>query len=278
MYLDFDLFSPNLKKTQAVCLAVLIFTMLCGQALAQSADTSIRMEGAQISLLTAPTMAGALLGNALTLEQDERLAFVSIELDTGWKTYWRLPGRFGFAPVLDWSQSENVASVAALFPLPSLFDEGDGTSIGYSDDVLWPVRVQPIDPKEPIVVSLTIELGLCEELCFPVSADLSARLSSSSGEVASMAAVSALAGSLPGEETAMPAGAFEQSDAGLTLTLAQTASPASFAVAENDEGKHSLLHRDASGVLRGPWRHEAAPNRVTVISPDVGMQIFLLGT
>lgn len=278
LHIKFNNFWLSLKKNRIVAALLMVSALMCSPSLAQSEPPSVRLEGARISLLSAPSMASALLRDSIILEQDERLAFVSIELEDGWKTYWRLPGRFGLAPVLDWSTSENVASLTTLYPLPSLFDEGDGTSIGYFDDVLWPVRVKPIDPKEPVIVRLTIELGLCEELCFPVSADLSTRLSPSSGEVASMVDVLALAGSLPADELMMPVGAFEQTMDGLTLTLDQGASPDSFAVAENEEGKHGLLRSDGSGTLHGSWRHEAAPSSVTVISPEFGMQLFHLGT
>lgn len=278
MLVKFDLFSTGFRKTRTACLALLIFSVLCIQALAQSGESSLEREGAQISLLSAPTMASALLGDSIVLEQHELLAFVSIALDEGWKTYWRLPGRFGLAPLLDWSRSENVASVTTLYPMPSLFDEGDGISIGYSGAVLWPVQVQPIDPKEPVFVHLTIEMGLCEEICFPVSGDLSTRLSPSAGELASMADIVTLAGSLPPEEVMVPAGAFGQSGQRLMLTLEPSTPLDSFAVAENLEGKHSLLRLDNSGALSGPWRHEAAPSHITIISPDVGMQVFRLGT
>lgn len=279
LHIKFNNFWLNVKKNRIVAALLMVSALVCGPALAQSEPSSVRLDGARIILLSAPSMASALLRDSITLEQDERLAFVSIELDEGWKTYWRLPGRFGLAPVLDWSTSENVGSLTTIFPLPSLFDEGDGTSIGYFDDVLWPVRVQPIDPKEPVILSLTIELGLCEELCFPVSADLSARLSPSAGDVASMVDILALAGYLPADELMMmPAGAFQQNEGGLTLTLDQGATPDGFAVAENEEGKHGILRSDGSGTLRGPWRHEAAPSTVTVISPEFGMQLFQLGT
>lgn len=278
MYLNFYIFSPGRKITRSFCPALLFITALCGAASAQSGPNSVRLEGAQISLLSAPVMASVLLGDALTLQPDERLAFVSIVLDDGWKTYWRLPGRFGFAPLLDWSGSENVASVETIFPMPNLFDEGDGTSIGYSGEVLWPVRVQTVDAKEPIFLDLAVELGLCEELCIPVSADLGALLSPSAGEAASLSAILALAGSLPTSPERLPEGAFEQNDAGLTLSMAQISLSGSFAVAENDVGKHSLLQFDGDGALSGPWRHEIAPNRLTLVSPDTGMQIFLLGT
>lgn len=276
LYIDFDIFVPALKKSGLGLALVSMGALLCGPTFAQS-PSSTQMEGAHISLLAAPSMAGALLADSITLAQDERLAFVSIDLDDGWKTYWRLPGRFGLAPVLDWSMSQNIAAVETVFPMPSLFDEGDGSSIGYSGQVLWPVRVQPDDPKEPIIVSLSMDLGLCEALCFPVSVDLSQRLSTLSGEAASMADILDLAGSLSVDEARVPPEVFYQDEDDLILDWGQGISADSFAVAENEEGKHSLLRLDDSGAFRGPWRHEQAPTHVTVISPEAGMHVIRLG-
>src|SRR5208282_2413725 len=45
-------------------------------------------------------------------------AGVEIQLDPGWKTYWRAPGDSGVPPTLDFSGSENVKSVTVLWPAP----------------------------------------------------------------------------------------------------------------------------------------------------------------
>lgn len=275
MYIAFTIFLQNLNKVGALCATGLVILGFSSVSLAQPVQSSVQLEGAHIRLLSAPTMASALLADTLTLQPDEQLAFLSISLDEGWKTYWRLPGRFGFAPLLDWSHSANITSIETVFPAPSLFDEGDGTSIGYTGDVLWPVRVQPHDPKEPVLLNLSLDIGLCQELCLPVSIDLATRLSPSAEDTASLSAVLALADNLPTSAVDIPSGAFEQTNAGLSISLAEVPS-ASFAVAENEEGKHSLLQPDGDDALRGPWRHDAAPTRLTVVATDRGMQVYLL--
>lgn len=276
MYLVFKKNWPKLRFWRVFTFLYLIWAWSCAPASAQQTQATVQLDGAEVRLLSAPTMAGALLGDALPLRPDERLAFLSIALEDGWKTYWRLPGRFGFAPLLDWSQSENVESIETIFPSPSLFDEGDGTSIGYSGHVLWPVRIQPIDPKEPVLISLSVELGLCQELCVPVSADLISRLSPSAEQMAPLSAVLALAGALPAQIVDMPSGAFDQTENGLSLALPQIFGTAGFAVAENDAGKHALLQADGQGTLSGPWRHQTAPTRLTVIAPETGMLVYRL--
>ena len=41
-------------------------------------------------------------------------AGVEIELDAGWKTYWRMPGDAGVPPNFDWSKSTNLAAARVL--------------------------------------------------------------------------------------------------------------------------------------------------------------------
>lgn len=264
------------KKTDIIATLLLICTFASTPVLGQVSLSSVVMNGATISLVSAPAMSSALLGDAIVLEQDERLAFIEIDLDENWKTYWRLPGRFGIAPVLDWSASENVRSVEALLPMPSLFDEGDGISIGYKDDVLWPVRIQPGDPKEPVIIRLRLDIGLCEVLCLPASAELTWRMSPGSGDAASLADILDLATQLPSERAALSALTFDHVGEDLRLTLAENIEFDSFAVAENVEGRHSLLRVDAAGVLQGRWPHETPPNQISLMRPGIGMEIFRL--
>src|SRR6202023_2924585 len=53
-------------------------------------------------------------------------AGLEIKLSEGWKTYWRYPGDSGVPPRFDFSRSDNVGKVDALYPAPHRFsDEGD---------------------------------------------------------------------------------------------------------------------------------------------------------
>jgi DsbC/DsbD-like thiol-disulfide interchange protein len=40
-------------------------------------------------------------------------------------------------------------------------------TIGYHDRLLLPVEVRPIDPALPVVLSMRLELGVCDEICLP---------------------------------------------------------------------------------------------------------------
>src|ERR1700674_3654598 len=66
-------------------------------------------------------------------------AGIEIRLGPGWKTYWRYPGDSGVPPRFGFERSDNVATVAVLFPAPHGFSDDGGWSIGYKDRVILPL-------------------------------------------------------------------------------------------------------------------------------------------
>jgi DsbC/DsbD-like thiol-disulfide interchange protein len=94
-------------------------------------------------------------------------AGIEIRLAAGWKTYWRYPGDSGVPPAFDFSNSENVKSVAILWPAPHRFTDDSGASIGYKVDVMLPLHVVPQNPKRPVTLRLAIDYAVCEKLCVP---------------------------------------------------------------------------------------------------------------
>lgn len=105
---------------------------------------------------------------------------VQIQLDQGWKTYWRVPGDAGVPPEFDWSKSSNVADVTVLWPAPVRFRDSFGESIGYHDEVVFPLVVRPGDWTKPSEVKLTVHYAVCKDICAPVRADLALNLPSQS--------------------------------------------------------------------------------------------------
>jgi DsbC/DsbD-like thiol-disulfide interchange protein len=97
-------------------------------------------------------------------------AGVELRLAAGWKTYWRYPGDSGVPPVFDFSKSENVKSVAVSWPAPHRFTDEGGSSIGYKDNVVLPLRVVPTDPGRPVTLRLDLDYAICERLCVPAQA------------------------------------------------------------------------------------------------------------
>ena len=96
-----------------------------------------------------------------------------IELDDGWKTYWRVPGDAGVPPDFDWTRSSNVKDVTVLWPAPIRFRDQFGESIGYKDEVVFPVVVEPEDWTRASFVELTLNFAVCKDICAPVQANLS---------------------------------------------------------------------------------------------------------
>ena len=81
-------------------------------------------------------------------------AGVEIRLAPGWKTYWRYPGDSGVPPHFDFAKSENVKSVQLAWPAPERFADADGSFIGYRDNVLFPLSIEPKDAAKPVILRL----------------------------------------------------------------------------------------------------------------------------
>jgi len=99
-------------------------------------------------------------------------AGVEIKLTPGWKTYWRYPGDSGVPPVFDFSASDNVKAVRVLYPAPHRFDDGGGTSIGYSGGVIFPLQVTAQHAGRPVTLRMKLSYAACEKLCVPAKAQV----------------------------------------------------------------------------------------------------------
>jgi DsbC/DsbD-like thiol-disulfide interchange protein len=105
------------------------------------------------------------------------LAGFEIALAPGAITYWRDPGDAGLPPTLDFSASENVASVETKFPAPKRLKEADGgEAFGYDGGVIFPLLVKPRDPAKPVTLALNADFAVCEKVCLPAKARLSLTL------------------------------------------------------------------------------------------------------
>jgi DsbC/DsbD-like thiol-disulfide interchange protein len=107
-------------------------------------------------------------------------AGVEIRLDPGWHTYWRYPGDTGVPPTFDFAGLDNVKSVTVFWPAPKRFPDGAGGQfIGYTDDVVFPLRIVTADAAKPSLLHLKLGYAFCRDVCYPAEADLDLRLSGS---------------------------------------------------------------------------------------------------
>jgi DsbC/DsbD-like thiol-disulfide interchange protein len=122
------------------------------------------------------------------------LAGFEVALTPGAITYWRDPGEAGLPPTLDFSGSDNVASVEPEFPAPKRIKEADGgEAFGYDGSVVFPLRVKPRDPTKSATLKLNADFAVCEKVCLPAKAHLELKLPSAPGSPFAGAIEAALA-------------------------------------------------------------------------------------
>jgi DsbC/DsbD-like thiol-disulfide interchange protein len=110
-------------------------------------------------------------------------AGIEIELDPGWKTYWRNPGDSGVPPTFDFAGSDNVKSAIVLWPAPERFpDDAGGNSIGYLGHIILPLRITPADATRKSSVHLKLDYAICGTLCVPAEAKLDLSLNGKGDE------------------------------------------------------------------------------------------------
>ena len=133
--------------------------------------------------LTSPTLAQDLdeiiqskLRPGWRIAKGIHMAALQLDLAPGWKTYWRQPGDSGLAPRFDFSQSEGVQTVEVIYPTPGISWLGGSRNIRYDTRVIFPLQLS-VDNTADITLIGRIEIGVCRELCMPVTLNLSARLS-----------------------------------------------------------------------------------------------------
>lgn len=118
---------------------------------------------------------GALLTGWQT-EQGTHMSALHLRMAPEWKTYWRAPGDAGIPPVFDWTGSENLSSVRIHWPRPSVFHLNGMQSIGYHDELVLPIEVIPADAARPVALRLTVDMGVCRDICVPASVTVAGAL------------------------------------------------------------------------------------------------------
>jgi DsbC/DsbD-like thiol-disulfide interchange protein len=95
------------------------------------------------------------------------LAGLNLELDPGWKTYWRVPGAGGIPPDIQ-ASGENLKSFTTHLPVPKRLDVNGDEIIGFEKEVTFLFEVEPVDPAKQINLNIVSFMGVCETVCIPV--------------------------------------------------------------------------------------------------------------
>lgn len=104
------------------------------------------------------------------------MAAVQVDLAPGWKTYWRAPGDAGIPPLWTWTTAENVETIAFHWPVPQVSHDNGMRSIGYYGNLTLPVQLTATDPSQPIRISGSVQIGVCESICVPMEFQFEATL------------------------------------------------------------------------------------------------------
>src|SRR6266481_1430900 len=144
-----------------VALVAATLSVVCATVAVRAEDSSPWQRDTHSALRL---LAGSRSGTVL-------LGGVAIQLEPGWKTYWRTPGDSGVPPRFDFSKSDNVEAVTVLWPSPMKFDDGaGGHSLGYKQQVVLPLRIVAKSNDKPVTLRAEIHYAVCEKLCIPVEA------------------------------------------------------------------------------------------------------------
>lgn len=107
-----------------------------------------------------------------------QMAALELKLAPGWKTYWRAPGDGGIPPRFDWTGSVNLGAVAIHWPKPDIFDLNGLRTFGYHDALVLPIEFRPAEPGKPVTVKAAIDIGVCKDICVPMTVSVGGGLPS----------------------------------------------------------------------------------------------------
>jgi len=102
-------------------------------------------------------------------QNDEKNILIGLEykMQPGWKTYWKSPGDGGFAQSISWENSVNVKNVNILWPTPIEFEILGLTSLGYQNNVIFPLEVEIEDELQNTSLNLHVSFLICKDICLP---------------------------------------------------------------------------------------------------------------
>lgn len=141
----------------------LLLLLLCGTGAAHAADSG---------WLTAPQNDHARIRLQAERGEGRLYGLLTIELQSGWKTYWRSPGAGGVAPEIRWSRDETARW---YWPVPSRFEVAGIATQGYHRRVTIPMIITGSDSD---VLEGTLTLSTCSNVClltdYPLRLNLNA--------------------------------------------------------------------------------------------------------
>lgn len=193
-------------------------------------------------------------------ERGTQMAALRLTFAPGWKTYWRAPGDAGIPPSFDWSGSSNLQAVTYHWPKPEVFNISGLRTLVYGEGLILPIEFTPGTAGQAMRVTAKVNIGVCEEICVPVSFTINADLGS--GRQPDPTIVAALAdGPADGhaQGIAKPRCSVEPIRDGMRLT-------ADIALAEAADGDFAVIEPAGDSIWVSPVEVQAGSGHLIQIS------------
>ena len=104
--------------------------------------------------------------------KNEIILGLEYQLDPGWKTYWKSPGGGGFPQNILWDDSSNISDLKIEWPQPIEFKILGLSSIGYKDNIIFPLIINIKNFQQKTNINLNINYLVCKHICIPGNANL----------------------------------------------------------------------------------------------------------
>ena len=178
-----DFLNLSILRVAAGAVAAMLFCTICmwvpatAQTSAESVPKALESAAgawqagpkAKARLIAATAATGTLAALPVALE---------VELEPGWKTYWRSPGDAGIPPNTDWTGSTNIAETTFHWPAPERFDFFGIETFGYHDRIVFPIDVAVSEPGQSVALRARADLLVCDDICIPHTMNLTLDLPS----------------------------------------------------------------------------------------------------
>ena len=115
--------------------------------------------------------------------QSEIYIGLEYQLQKGWKTYWLSPGDGGFPQEIVSKNSQNIKALEIKWPTPEQFEILGIQSIGYKDQVIFPIKISLEDATASTHVVFDINYLTCKDICIPGNAHLELNIPSGEAEL-----------------------------------------------------------------------------------------------
>ena len=115
-----------------------------------------------------PALVSIIPANGIFFVEENYYFGVKIELQKGWKTYWKNPGDAGAPISIELKDSSIENKLKVLFPFPEKFTDHGVSTIGYEGQVIFPVRIQK-NEIDKINEKINLDYLVCKDICIPIS-------------------------------------------------------------------------------------------------------------